>query len=216
MATTAVDNDVAYKAICYAIAPQLLSQEHLGCDTIAILGSARFVLTGLLKKERFLAWEVGEQRLADLLEFSQFIEPSEEEVLFAADLEAAAMATGLQLDTGESLLASVLTTRGLDSFVTGDKRAVEALGCLRDDIAQLEAMDGKVVCLEMIVADLLQKVDPVWLRSSICAQPKVDRSLAICFSCSSETREVEEVLEGLRSYTSHARKASNGLIAPET
>src|SRR6185503_5833439 len=112
------------------------------------------------------------------------VEPIDEEQKFAAALELLAQREGLPFDTGESQLCAVLITRAVPQLLTGDKRAIAALARLLDLEDRLEPARGRVRCLEQLVRLLIDRAGIDHVRIAVCAEPSVDRALAMCFSCS--------------------------------
>ena len=127
--------------------------------------------------------------------------------------EAAAQEKALNLDAGESQLVAILVTRCLPCMVTGDKRAIASLEDLLDSDARLAAMSGKIRCLEQLIASALVAMEGEQMRRAICAEPAVDKTLSICFSCSSATVDFASVVEGLESYIVDIRARAPRVLA---
>jgi hypothetical protein len=51
------------------------------------------------------------------------------------------------------------------------------------------------------------------LRTAICTEPMVDKTLTICFGCSSASTQRETVLEGLDSYIRALRSVATRILA---
>lgn len=201
-----VDADVILKLFAYKAA------DFLVCDMegapAAMLSLARFVIR---KRSADYVGETDEpeylQALERLLAALMHIEPTSEEIDFAAELEEAAIRAGLDLDVGEAQLLAVMVRRQADLLLTGDKRAVIAIHrCL------LEPVKHRIVCLEQIITAILETVHHDDLRQRVCAKPNVDKALTACFSCSSPKVASEEILQGLGSYSSDLRRKSGDCL----
>jgi hypothetical protein len=206
------DNDILLKAACYGLLPRLMATVP-GDGAFGILGASRFVVSKTIMRTplRGDPCSAKTQFLVFLTE-NEVIEPSAEEQHLAADFEAAAQKTALNLDAGESQLVAILVSRGLLWLVMGDKRAVASVETLLDTDERLQVAAGKVRCLEQLVADALATGNPDQIRRAICDEPSVDKTLSICFSCSSP--EASSVpLEALSSYISDLRARAVRVLA---
>lgn len=206
-----LDNDVVIKAAAYG-----LGEPIVGCLTIAeeapaVLGVAHYVVLRKSKNaKRFSNPEKVSFSVAALLDCLSYIEPSEEEIELAAELEDAARDKGGSLDVGEAQLLAILLKRSSQALVTGDKRAIEATARL-----ELEDAAGRLICLEQIIASFIAKGSAEMLRKKVCMEPQADRTLSNCFACSSfdETSVTDhEVMEAIQSYLNHLSRASGDLL----
>ncbi|MBZ5493802.1 MAG: hypothetical protein LAO76_23020 [Acidobacteriia bacterium] len=209
-----VDNDVLYKGACYGVLQEVV-QAYTGTPaTVGVLGAARFVVP---KKIRKLALsrplELVAQELSGFLSAAVQLEPTDAEQNFAADLESAAQQLGLNLDTGESQLCAIAIQRVVAILLTGDKRAIAAMERLLDTEVRLQALCGRVRCLEQAFLCVLDRTGLEVLRPAICAEPSVDKTLTICFGCHSATTQRETVLEGLSSYIRSLRADATRVLA---
>jgi hypothetical protein len=120
----------------------------------------------------------------------------------------------LELDGGESQLAAMVARRGIESFETGDKRAIAGLEPMVGEIAELASLCGLVRCLEQIAHRLAAVEDDFpSVADAICGEVDVDRSLSTCFSCYSGVRaEQTSVLEALRSYIEAVRQIAPNML----
>lgn len=203
---TLVDNDVLIKGSCYG----LLSELILGVtplNTVGVLGSARFVVPERIRRSHLRAnYARAVQIFMDFLTHTSVIEPTTEEQQMAADLELAAQQVGLNLDSGESQLCAVVSMRLLPLLLTGDKRAIAAIDKLLDGDSRLYSVAGKVMCLEQLFVVLLSSTSGDGLRSTVCAEPEVDKALSNCFSCFGSVVSTDSHLEGLNSYIQNLRR----------
>jgi hypothetical protein len=212
----AVDNDVLHKGAFFQLLSELLRAvaDAEGCG---VLGQARFVVGKRLRKrpptqgaEAALAYL--ERAFAGV----DIIEPTPQEIAAAAELEVAAQRLAVALDSGESLLAAVACSRKLSRLFTGDKRAIEALEILlRQQVARVEHLIGRLVCLEQgFVWMLARELTTIAVcREAICREKAVDTALVICFSCSSPEIPDERCHEGLRAYIESLRAAAPQMLA---
>lgn len=210
-----IDNDVIHKGACYGILHPILAACDTQCTATGVLGAARFVVA---KKIRRTNLNRG-QGLA-LRELEQFIsavaslEPTDDEQNLAADLESAAQAMGVSFDTGESQLCAIAIRRAIPLLLTGDKRAIAALERLLDKENRLQALAGNVLCLEQTIIKVLQQNNMDSLRTAICNEPAIDKTLTICFACSSSAVHQETVFQGLESYIKALRSLATRMLAP--
>ena len=209
MTTTTVDNDVLLKGACYGLLAELVGNVPASPEEVGVLGAAPFVVTKRLYKIGLCSnSEKAVVRLDAFLQEVSTLEPTEEELSIAAELEHAAQRAGVNLDGGESQLSAMILRRNLYWLVTGDKRAVAALGCLREQEESLMPMDGKVICLEQLFARLLTNTDPTHIHDVVCGEPNVDRALAVCFCCMSPEVGLVQWQAGLESYIADIRKTA--------
>lgn len=209
----AVDNDVLIKAACYRLGETLWPPGSIG--TLAVLGAARYVAPKWVARAN-LRGNRGDA-LADLgriLAASSQIEPTEEEVALAAEAEAVASRLRLQLDAGEGQLAAVTAVRGYELLESGDKRGIAALERLLDEVPQLAGVCGRVACLEQVVRRSIAHATALAaVRSSVCAEPEVDKALSSCFACSSPSDPARaDVDAGLRSYIDDLRRRAQRVL----
>lgn len=195
-----IDNDILHKAACYGVIPSLLGHVPLDIHQYRVLGAARYVVRRKLKRRP-------PQRGADTViaeferEIARFLElePTDEEVRLAAELEAMAQSLNVSLDVGESLLCAVITARGGGYILTGDKRAITAIEVLLANGAQLSA-EQRLVCLEQLFVWMIQREDFQAIRDAVCLEREVDTAIYTCFSCNSDDVTPGSCEQGLGSY----------------
>jgi hypothetical protein len=210
----AIDNDILFKGACYGLLNELTSTAS-GIESAGVLGSAKFVVSKKIEKNKLR--RNGAVALADFLQFlsrTEALEPTDSEQNMAADLELAAQKLGINLDSGESQLCAILVHRVLQLLLTGDKRAIGAMEKLIDADPRLQPLCGKVRCLEQLVHDALANGDHGTFRSAVCSEPEIDKALAICFSCTNHSIEIESVIEGLQSYIRSLRTEASRVLSP--
>jgi len=206
----AVDNDVLLKAFSYGIETAFWPASA-GPPDIAVLGAARFVVGGYLAKAD-LKPEDSIQALIELLGRAEELEPTDPELVYAAEIERAAQDRGIELDGGESQLAAIVLKRGIQIFETGDKRAITAFEQLVTEVDGLADLAGRVRCLEQIIHRLASQSDFEALEEAICSAPAVDKSLTICFSCHSGGAGRDSALEALMQYIEAIRHHAPTLL----
>lgn len=209
-----IDNDVLLKGSCYRLLPALVDALPGESHEYGVLGAAPFVIPKSLGRSTLVRDATG--ALAAFNEFitqSELLEPSPEEQVLAAELEAGAQARALNLDTGESQLAAILISRGVPYLVTGDKRAIRALEELVDALPALRAATGRLQCLEQCVWRLIGQRDDSAIREAICSEPIVDKALSICCSCSGQAPSREELCDRLAGYIDELRAVAARMLA---
>lgn len=205
-----LDNDVVLKVSCYSLAQEALAVMNADNVPLAALKVCKFVIQAKLKRSSNfrdpLKVRASFEELAQRIEF---LEPNEEEIVVAAELEAKAHRENLELDSGESQLLAVLANRNCRLLVTGDKRAISAMAV----VAMNEAAN-RIGCCEQLIVSLLKHAGLESTRSRICAEPQADRAISICFSCSHNSAEHDEVMAGLVSYIEHLANTAPGVLVP--
>jgi hypothetical protein len=199
-----VDNDVIIKVCAYQFGAQFTSLATSGGVPPAMLGVGRFVVHRQLERgDRFANREQASARFAELRGVVQLVEPTSDELELAAEFEAKAIATNVELDVGESQLLAILLSRAGGALITGDKRAIAA-------IAKIDVGDvaGRVACFEQLIRTIAMMMDPDLIQAAICAEPNADKTMAICCSCASgRTLTKDALLDALKSYIGALRKA---------
>jgi len=210
-----VDNDILFKVACFGLFDELILTNCQPEGSVGILGAARYVVPKRIQKTVAATIAATAQAsFQTLLDVAEIIEPTDEEQLMAADFELAAQRAGVALDSGESQLCAVLIVRVLPLLLTGDKRAICALEHLLDTDARLNALAGKVRCLEQLVLQSLSADNYSQFRIAVCQEPGVDKTMAICFSCRSEEATLDGITAGLKSYVNDLRSQANRILAP--
>lgn len=204
-----LDNDVVLKLCSYGAGIDLVQVSTVDELPPAILALARFTLTSRVARSKILVEPaIASTQLQTVLSRARLLEPSQEEVEVAADLEAAATLANLAFDTGESQLVAMLISRNGLGFITGDKRAARAMSVI---LPQLEA---RLFCLEQILYTIVARAGVEPLRSSVCRERATDRAISNCFQCSSPDIEQGAILHGLASYSGALRSETGRLLAP--
>jgi hypothetical protein len=204
-----VDNDIALKVACYALCAEMVMAATIGGAPPALLGVARFVIRGRLARATNIAdRQAASSEFEQLLQAVVAVEPDDEELAIAADIEAEALRRNLELDAGESQLIAILVNRHCDLLLTGDKRAIAAMSI----VGPAEAR-GRVACLEQLIAEIVRRMGAAAVRAHVCGEPGVDKAITACFACSSPAAPSEDdALRALASYISHLARSAPGVL----
>jgi len=103
------------------------------------------------------------------------------------------------IDSGESVLFASAATQDDAVIITGDKKAIVALGWLCEKEERVRTLRGKILCLEQLVAHLLDFKGLSWLRQAIAVDPSADRTIHICLGSRLDA-PLASVREALESY----------------
>lgn len=212
--STLVDNDVLVKGACYGLLSELVTSISGTPSSCAVLGAARFVVPKAIERQKLQRdTSIAHEVFHDFLEQIGVVEPTDAEEQLAAELEAAAQALALNLDAGESQLVAILVARALPRLLTGDKRAIVALEQLVETVPDLHPLTARVHCLEQAVRRLVESVGSEVVRRAVCAEPRVDKALSICFSCSSPEANPLSIAAGLESYIADLHASAGRVLA---
>lgn len=182
-----------------------------------VLGLTHMIARKQLRRLRNLPdAEAADTVLLALLAQLARLEPNEEEVALAAELVEAALLKDLPLDRGEAQITAVLITRCLPLMVSGDKRALAALGTVLCDVGRQGSCDGRVACLEQVLAAMVDRIGATEVRRKVCAWPGGDVAASICFACGRDGFLEEAAAAGLASYIGNVRKSSGGILLCES
>lgn len=215
MTVALVDNDILYKSTAYGHLTRLLTAPPLGITTTEVLQAAYFVVRKKLEKAppnrgRQTALQDLDRNFEDLTK----IEPSAAELRLAAELERLAQEQGVALDAGESLLCAVLSGKETGYLLTGDKRAIAATESLSQCALALEALWGRIVCLEQLVFWLIASDGVDDIRRAICHDKGIDTALTVCFSCASDFLTNDDCQQALMSYIGDLRNNAPAMLYP--
>jgi hypothetical protein len=206
-----VDNDLILKSVSYGLASVFWPDDGQGL--LGILGAARYVVAHELDRASLnRSAEDAHSDLFELLARCAELEPDDEEIDLAAQIELCGQEHGLALDNGESQLAAIVVIRDLPLLETGDKRAIAGLEEAKRYLSALDTLCGRVRCLEQIVRREIRVEEEFGgLVDRVCGESGVDRSLSICFGCFGNFRaDRATALAALGQYISEVRR-----LAPE-
>jgi hypothetical protein len=203
-----VDNDVVLKLCCYGLGGVLAG--GFGAERPVMLAVGRFTLRDRVRRSQSINDRDRVARdLEQAFELTTQATPTTDEIEFAARLEELALSRSLELDTGESQLLAMLLMRPHPLLVTGDKRAIIAVGGL-----ELAEARHRLACLEQLLVTLLGSVPLNIMRQGVCSEPKTDKAATACFSCTAPSVDGDDVLVGLESYVEHLRRLSGETLVP--
>lgn len=201
-----MDNDVVLKTCCYGVVDEVLDCLIGRTRTVHVLGAIQYVLSNAIaKKKNILDKKTAAERLAKILGMVEHLEPDEDELLLAVEFETAAQSRDLELDAGESQLLAVLIRRSATLLLTGDKRAIKAIEPVVDASGHIQFTEQRVACLEQVVLALVNRHGAELVHQRVCMEAAVDKTLSICFACTSGRCNPESILEGLSSYINSLR-----------
>ncbi len=208
-----MDNDLILKSVSYGLAGVFWPDREPG--SIGILGAARFVVRHEIDQAGLnRGADIAQSELLELLARCEELEPTDEEIDFAAQIELCGQEQGLALDNGESQLAALVVIRDLPLLETGDKRAIAGLEKVRCHIEALDALRGRVRCLEQIARRVIA-VDAAFsdFSAGVCAEAAVDKSLSICFGCfGGSPADRGTALEALDQYVREVRDSAPAML----
>lgn len=212
-----LDNDIMIKVCCYALADEVCSLFAASGATAAALEVTRFIVAKQISRKSRIKDKISASaQFARICFHLKFVEPNEEEIALAAEIEAQAQTQNLPLDRGESQILAVLLSRAARLMLTGDKRAIGAIETLAREHERVQACQGRLACLEQLVVALLDRHGELYLRPRICREPNTDQSIAICFSCGASSTTPGNARDGLDSYIRAIRSQAPTVLCPTT
>jgi len=111
------------------------------------------------------------------------------------------------IDQGERLLLALVFKGDEAKIFTGDKRCINALGCLPSDM--LISFQHKVICLEAAIRAIIEHGDFESIAEKVHPGLSCDKSLKNVFG-NSVTVDRSCVEDGLRSYLESLSESSGG------
>lgn len=213
MIDSLIDNDVLYKGARYGLLSPIITAISRNGD-LGVLAAAKYIIPKLLvKRPPARGSDAAMNDFGSAIEQLQSVEPSDEEVRTAAQLEHDAQLLGLDLDAGESQLCAILLTRNLRTLATGDKRAILAAHALIESGDISDYLSNRFVCLEQLFLALLASTNLDEVRGCVCGEPGTDRAISICFACASPQASEEAIRAGLVSYIGALRRDAHRALA---
>ena len=204
-----LDNDVVMKVAAYTLGEETIAVTTIDDVPPAMLGVGRFVIRSRLSRPSSAAEPARALAAFErMLEGLGLVEPDDDELAAAADLEAEAIRRDLELDGGESQLLAILVSRRCDLMITGDKRAIAAMA----SVAIAQAAE-RIACLEQLISQILTLCGADSVQPRVCAEPNVDRAITSSFACSSRiVPEAADLLVGLKSYIADLDRSAPGVL----
>lgn len=211
------DVDLVIKLICFKLSNSLMKSLLKNNQIIEVLESTKYVV-------RKRVYKVFEEKYdheikLELENFSancNYIEPSDEDLFLAAEIEKISQIKNLSMDTGESILCAIAINSSAEFITyiaTGDKRAIKSILQIKPALEKINYLNGKFICLEQIIIGLIRGGNLIQIRKNICCIPNLDKTLSICFSCTGRNGQPEvEIINGLNSYINDLDNKSGILI----
>lgn len=197
---TVVDNDLILKSVSYGLTEAFWPE--CNANSIGVLGAARYVVHHEIDRAGLnRGAAAAHSDLSGLLARCEELEPTKEEITLAAEIE----------------LAAIVVVRDLPLFETGDKRAISGLEEARRHLRALNALQGRVRCLEQIVRRAISVEERFdGFSSGVCAESGVDKSLSICFGCfGNSPADRTTVHEALTQYILEVRRSASNVLVNE-
>ena len=211
------DVDLVIKLVCFKLSSSLMKSLLENNQTIEVLESTKYVV----RKRVYKVFEekYDQEIKLELENFStncNYIEPSDDDLFLAAEIEKISQLKNLSMDTGESILCAIAinsSTEFLTYIATGDKRAIKSISRIKNTLEKINYLNGKFICLEQIVIDLIRRGSLIQIRKNICRFPNLDKALSICFSCTGSNGLPEvEIINGLNSYINDLDSKSDNIL----
>jgi hypothetical protein len=203
-----LDNDVALKVASYSLVNETLAVSTVCGAPPGLLSVARFVMRKRLARASNLQdIDRAKAALEAMLNAVELLEPTDDEIAMAAELENEARKNGLDLDVGESQLLAILARRDCQVLITGDKRAIAAISKVAIGWAR-----ERLACLEQLLAAMIETAGIGAIRQRVCSEPQVDRAITACFACASDNAGKDDVASGLLSYIKHLERSAPGVL----
>lgn len=201
-----LDTDILMKTVSYGLASTALAYFAERGVAARTLGAAPFMLAARIRRaERIADAASAARELARVMVMMEVVEPTAEEMALAAEIEALAQSDGLAVHGGESQLLAMLVKRDATILLTGDKQAVKAAVRL-----PMPLPSHRIACLEQLFASLIELVGAEVIRTAVCAEPRVERTLTYACSCSSSNPV--DPRHGLASYLADLRREAPALL----
>jgi len=204
------DNDILRKLAMCDLFEEFLVVYGLTDADVQIAKRTRFYWNHPRQRKRL--GEPAYGRLSGILERIRIIESSPDPAYEAALAEQ----TDHNIDAGEAILFALCPAIP-DSFVaTGDKRSIIGLmaaGAENPDCAALcAALEGRIICFEMIVMAIVRHYGFSTVREKLISGRECDRGLSQWLGSQLDADE-DRFLEGLNSFLRDIRNQSAALLA---
>jgi hypothetical protein len=202
-----VDNDIIVKLAALDLCDEAFRALGLRDGDIQVLPTAKFRLYVAKNREKgILRW--GAETHGRIRAFlSQVGEtpgsPDRDDEQSLANI--------LGVDAGEAILFSAASRIPDSRMVTGDKRSIAALASEPKCKELVQKLAGRVVCLEQVVRDTIDKLGFATVLPRVTPGIHQDNTLGIVFSSGILTPETH-VRDGLQSYIEDLRKDSGGML----
>jgi len=201
MQLAVVDADIIHKGVVYGLVEEILQSIPIKASKHGVLVATKYVVHNKIRKQILKQdTKIILHRLEQVIGKLDQLEPSPEELNIAAQLEFKAQQLNISFDTGESQLCAIMLARKLPYLLTGDKRAIIAAETIFREHNDFVALKAKMICIEQAFLWLLENNSYGDIRDRVCIDAGTDKSLAICFSCTSQQTTYKNIQDGLNSY----------------
>jgi len=205
-----LDSDVVRKLAAYALLNQLPAAFGCQASNCWVLPTLKFQLK-LKNADKGLA-VLGSQAALD--DVTTFVAQASEITDVSVDAANLVLALDLDgLDAGERTLLAWLLTEVEHLMLTGDKRAICALGHI-DPASPIVQHKQRIRCLETIMLRLIEHVGFQTTSDAVRSRPDADTALRAVFGNCVPSGE-PTVIAGLHSYVAHLVASSNGFYVAD-
>ena len=202
-----IDNDALLKLARYDLLDKVLEAFGFQYSDVSVLGAAKYVLLPVKDRLRRCKDEASADRLETFLANVGTIDAA------GANAEIVdALSAIPNIDPGEALMLALGASQEETYILTGDKRALTALGADQSLSAIHDALSGRILSLELLLAFLIEG-DFASVQALIRAQPAVDKALTNVFGVS-QPASLQSVRDALDSYVGHLRGLTGPLLHP--
>lgn len=201
-----VDNDIIFKICCFDLLVGFAALFDAGASPNRLVVAEYVLKKKMSRSSRLNDKSACLKRLTAFLEWSAGLEPTDDEISLAAEIEGLAQQQNIAFDSGESILLAVLLSRLARRLFTGDKRAIEGLWPLSQSLNKEDAVSSRIVCFEQIMLSLLEKLGAEELARRVCQESGADTTAAICCGCAGRQVDAAGITEGFQSYIADLRK----------
>lgn len=202
--TFLIDNDIIEKLCKFDLAADAVAHVFGGPDNCLILPTARY-------KFYLNAPQKGQRKYGDAFErIKNFVES----VKSFADVVNECVLTfedELEIDAGDAVLVSFAVQSDERLIVTGDKRFVASLAKSSHFATYRVAMQGRFLCLEQIIFQLLETLDFTDILNRIVPARSCDTAIRAAFG-SGMMAERADVQAALEAYIDDLHKKAGGLL----
>lgn len=204
------DNDAVFKLAACNLLNEALEVLGLSRDDVYVLNTVKYQLRKGRSLNR-LVEKYGVEGLNRALEFVLSVneiqgEPDIDELHLLSTIE--------DIDAGEAVLFAA--TRTLDDFIiiTGDKKALKAIGKAAGCTFLRKRLEGRVLCFEQVVALILRTQGLDTIKPGIVSALSCDTALRVAFGSEMDTT-LDGALDALDYYVSELRMETGALLIIE-
>lgn len=201
-----LDNDILIKLVVCNLFDEAIATLGVHLSDLRVLPSARYYFKRSRSAKKKFPEEI-RLKVTEIANSCQTIERSEKSVLD----EIGILQKYEDIDDGEATL--VAATKDEESFwlTTGDKRFLRALASSPELYFIVSRLQGKVICLEQLIRQVIYTQDFQQTLLSILPARQYDTSLKSIFG-SGENSTKDNVLSSLEAYIEDLIKDTNGML----